>query len=112
MVYDFGCEQEFHCRFVEEKEYTPGTANQYPKITAGKGKGIIDDLSISEYEELVEHIKKGKKKYSYAGIDGIEKPWRPDDYSAEEDNKTIRSYSRKLKWAYEYGNSESDSYED
>ena len=37
---------------------------------------------------------------------------KPDDYSAEEDNKTIRSYSRKLKWAYEYDNSESDSYED
>lgn len=112
VIYDFGCEQEFHGKFVEEKEYTPGTANQYPIITAGKGKGIIEDLSISEYDELVEQIKKGKKKYSYAGIDGIEKPWKPDDYSAEEDNKTIRPYSRKLKWAYEYGNSESDSYED
>ena len=112
VVYDFGCEQEFHGRFVEEKEYTPGTANQYPKITAGKGKGIIDDLFIGEYDELVDNIKKGKQKYTYAGIDGIEKPWNPDDYSVEEDNKTIRSYARKLKWAYEYGGSESDSYDE
>ena len=102
IIYDFGTEQYFHVSLTKELGYTPGTANQYPKIVAGKGKGILDDVSSDEYEVIVSKIKKGNLKYKYTGISEKEEPWDPDDYSAEADNSTVRTYVRNLAYNNEY----------
>lgn len=103
VIYDFGFEKVFYVKLVDILEYKPGTANQYPKIVGGKGKGVIDDITSDEYSEIVKKIKAGKMTYTYDGMSDEEKPWHPDDYSVEKDDSNIRSYVRKIRYANENG---------
>ena len=103
VIYDYGFEKVFYVQLVKELKYKPETANQYPKIVDGKGKGIIDDITVEEYSEIVKKVKTGKMTYRYDGMSVEEMPWHPDDYSVEKDNSTIRSYVRRIKYACEYG---------
>lgn len=103
VIYDYGFEKVFYVKLVKELKYKPETANQYPKIVDGKGKGIIDDITDEEYSEIVKKVKAGKLTYRYDGMSEEEEPWHPDDYSVEKDNSTIRSYVRRIKFDCEYG---------
>ena len=68
MEYDFGCCQEFE---IEVKDIEPmgrGQGRAYPKIIAGEGRGIIDDMSADELMDIIHQIDKtGSCDIRYSG---------------------------------------------
>lgn len=53
MVYDFGCEQVFNIEITDISPMQKGSGRAYPKVTAGEGMGIIDDMAAFELLELI-----------------------------------------------------------
>ena len=71
MIYDFGCDQEFEIEVTDIQPMGRGQGRAYPKIIAGEGRGIIDDMSADDLAELIQQIDKtGSSGIQYAG-DGI-----------------------------------------
>ena len=58
MIYDFGCDQEFEIEVTDIQPMGRGQGRAYPKIIAGEGRGIIDDMSADELAELIQQIDK------------------------------------------------------
>ena len=81
MIYDFGCEQEFDIEVADIQPMGRGQGRTYPKIVAGRGRGIIDDMSAYELSEVIRRIDEtGSSGIQYAG-DGIIFDEMPDwDY--------------------------------
>ena len=68
MVYDFGCEQVFDMEITDIQPMKKGTGRAYPKITAGAGLGIIDDMPADELVEVIKDIdKNGESLFCYEG---------------------------------------------
>lgn len=66
MVYDFGCEQEFFLEVTDIQPMKKGAGRAYPKVTAGAGFGIIDDMSADELLALIRDIdKNGSSSFYY-----------------------------------------------
>ena len=94
MIYDFGCEQEFEIEVTDIQPMGRGQGRAYPKIIAGEGRGIIDDMSADALTELIQQIDKtGSSGIQYAG-DGIIFDNMPDwdyrNYSIEFDNCLLK----------------------
>ena len=68
MEYDFGCCQEFE---IEVKDIEPmgrGQGRAYPKIIAGEGRGIIDDMPVDELIDVIHRIDEtGSCDIRYSG---------------------------------------------
>lgn len=73
MLYDFGCEQEFDVEVVDIQPMGRGQGRAYPKIIAGEGRGIIDDMTADELLRMIRRIDK-------TGESGIKYPPRPDSF--------------------------------
>ncbi len=56
MIYDFGCDQEFEIEVTDIQPMCRGQGRAYPKIIAGEGRGIIDDMSADDLAELIQQI--------------------------------------------------------
>ncbi len=66
MLYDFGCKQYFDIEVVDIQPMPKGSGRAYPKITAGAGKGILDDTPAFETLEIIKEIdKKGESTHKY-----------------------------------------------
>lgn len=71
MLYDFGCDQEFDIEVTGIQPMGRGQGRAYPKIIAGVGRGIIDDLPAFELLEVIKQIDEtGSSGIKYSG-DGI-----------------------------------------
>ena len=105
MIYDFGCDQEFEIEVTDIQPMGRGQGRAYPKIIAGKGRGIIDDMSADELAELILQIDKtGSSGIQYAG-DGIIFDNMPDwdyrNYSIEYDNCLLKGTIARIAEGYE-----------
>lgn len=58
MDYDFGAGWEFEIVLVSITEMKKGTGKRYPRITAGKGRGIIEDMSPFELLAIIDQTDK------------------------------------------------------
>ena len=68
MVYDFGCEQVFAIEVTAIAPMPRGSGRAYPKIIAGEGCGIVDDLSADELLEIIHAIDAdGESSFYYEG---------------------------------------------
>jgi len=56
MDYDFGTTQTFQMELVAVRDMERGNARHYPWIVDGAGRGIIDDVSCGELQELIDQI--------------------------------------------------------
>ena len=56
MDYDFGTTQTFFIELINIEDMGKGQGRKYPYILEGAGRGIIDDMSSDELQELVEEI--------------------------------------------------------
>ena len=56
MGYDFGTTQTFLIKLINIEDMGKGQGRKYPYILEGAGRGIIDDMSSDELQELVEEI--------------------------------------------------------
>ena len=71
MIYDFGCEQEFDIEVTDFQMMGKGQGRAYPKILAGEGFGIIDDMSAYDLFEVIHRIDETGSsgiKYSNDGL--------------------------------------------
>ena len=105
MIYDFGCEQEFEIEVTDIQPMGRGQGRAYPKIIAGEGRGIIDDMSADDLAELIQQIDKtGSSGIQYAG-DGIIFDNMPDwdyrNYSIEFDNCLLKGIITRIAEGYE-----------
>ena len=105
MIYDFGCEQEFEIEVTDIQPMGRGQGRAYPKIIAGEGRGIIDDMSADDLAELIQQIDKtGSSGIQYAG-DGIIFDKMPDwdyrNYSIEYDNCLLKGIIARIAEGYE-----------
>lgn len=105
MIYDFGCDQEFEIEVTDIQPMGKGQGRAYPKIIAGEGRGIIDDMSADDLAELIQQIDKtGSSGIQYAG-DGIifdNMPnWDYRNYSLEYDNCLLKGIIARIAEGYE-----------
>ena len=56
MDYDFGTTQTFWIELISVKDMERGQGRRYPYIVDGAGRGIIDDMSADELQELIVQI--------------------------------------------------------
>ena len=56
MDYDFGTTQTFFIELINIEDMGRGQGRKYPYVLEGAGRGIIDDMSSDELQELVEEI--------------------------------------------------------
>lgn len=61
MDYDFGTTQTFWIELMSIEEMGRGQGRKYPYVTDGAGRGIIDDMTSDELQELIEQIDKTGK---------------------------------------------------
>ena len=105
MIYDFGCDQEFEIEVTDIQPMGRGQGRAYPKIVAGEGRGIIDDMSADDLADLIQQIDKtGFSGIQYAG-DGIIFDNMPDwdyrNYSIEYDNCLLKGTIARIAEGYE-----------
>ena len=101
MLYDFGCDQQFDIEVTDIQPMGRGQGRAYPKIIAGEGRGIIDDMSADALAEL---IQTGSSGIQYAG-DGIIFDNMPDwdyrNYNIEYDNCLLKGIIARIAEGYE-----------
>ena len=102
MLYDFGCEQIFSITVTDIEEMPRGSGTAYPKVIAGEGRGIIDDIPCDELLKIIEKTdKKGKSDYTIINSFGDEIIWDYRRYLLKCDDGLIRIKVKELKDAYE-----------
>ena len=68
MEYDFGCFQEFEIEVTGIEPMGRGQGRAYPKIIAGEGRGIIDDVPADELLDIIRQIDTtGSSDIRYSG---------------------------------------------
>lgn len=90
MVYDFGCEQEFSMEVTDVQPMKRGAGRAYPKITAGAGLGIIDDMPSDELLALIQDIDKNGSSSFYYEAKRPEIVWDYRKYDMELDNLLLK----------------------
>ena len=105
MLYDFGCDQEFDIEVTNIQPMGRGQGRAYPKIIAGEGRGIIDDMSADDLADIIMQIDRtGFSGIQYAG-DGIILNDMPDwdyrNYSMEYDNSLLKGTIARIAEGYE-----------
>ena len=94
MLYDFGCDQIFDIEVTDIQPMGRGQGRAYPKIIAGEGRGIIDDMFACELAELIHQIDEtglSGIKYSSDGIINEKMPdWDYRNYSLKIDNALLK----------------------
>ena len=91
MVYDYGCEQTFVITLKEVVDMKPGTSIKYPRVVDGKGKGILDDVFVSDFKRIAEkNIKTGKATHHYNSKNG-EAIWDYNDFIIPKTNNSLRA---------------------
>ncbi|MCI1268607.1 MAG: plasmid pRiA4b ORF-3 family protein [Ruminococcus sp.] len=58
MEYDYGAGWEFEIELLSVTDMKRGAGTHYPYVTAGKGRGIIEDTSPYELAEIIEKTDK------------------------------------------------------
>ena len=102
MTYDFGCEQIFDIELTGVQDMPRGRGRSYPRITAGEGRGIIDDLPADELLKMIREIDRtGISRFQY--MTPYEKmiPWDYRNYDLEIDNALLKGDIKRVQLAYE-----------
>ncbi len=90
MDYDYGTTQTFIFTVTEIRPLEKGKGKAYPKITAGEGWGIIDDISSDELAELISQIEKNGKTDEEWYYQDRPFPWDFRPYDIKTDNALLK----------------------
>lgn len=95
MEYDFGCSQEFEIEVTGIEPMGRGQGRAYPKIIAGEGRGIIDDVPADELLDIIRQIDTtGSSDIRYSGdavsfVDDLP-TWDYRNYDIKIDNALLK----------------------
>ena len=102
MVYDYGCEQEFVITLKEILDMEKGTSLKYPRIVAGQGKGILDNMFSEEFGEVIKQIdEKNKSEQMYLSPTGEYELWDYRDFDIDEMNSTLKTDIESVQTGFE-----------
>ena len=102
MTYDFGCEQIFDIELTGVQEMPKGRWRSYPRIAAGEGRGIIDDLPADALLKTIREIERtGVSRFQYMTASQEMIPWDYREYDLEMDNALLKDGVHRVQDAYE-----------
>ena len=102
MTYDYGCDQQFLLTLESITEMVKGSGPSYPKIIAGTGKGILDDIPPSEFGEIIKKIdRNGISNHRYMAPSGKEESWDYRDFDLAFANMSFRNLVEYVAQAFE-----------
>lgn len=102
MVYDYGCEQEFVITLKEISDMEKGTSLKYPRIVAGQGKGILDNMFPEEFGKVIKQIdEKNKSEQMYLSSTGEYELWDYRDFDIDEMNRTLKTDIESVQMGFE-----------
>ncbi len=102
MEYDYGSTINFIITYISSRDLEKGNGRHYPYIIDGQGRGIIDDIFVSELVDIVNDIdKKGKSVHNFTS--GYERTIKYDyrDYDINIDNCLLKGEIEYIKEGYE-----------
>lgn len=103
MIYDFGCDQTFDIEVTNVEPMPRGAGRAYPKILAGEGRGILDDIPACETLKIIKKTdKKGKSDYTYMSGGYHEMIWDYRDYKLGCDNALLKGEIEQIAEGYSY----------
>lgn len=103
MIYDFGYEQTFDIEVTDIKPMPKGTGRAYPKILAGEGRGILDDVSAYDALKIIKRTdKNGKSDHTYMSGGYHEMIWDYRDYRIDCDNALLKGKIDQIAEGYSY----------
>lgn len=89
MTYDYGCDRQFEPELVSVEPMLRGKGTSYPKIIAGEGSGIVDDIPSFELMELIKRTDEtGSSGFVYKKHSFLE--WDYRDYNIDSDNALLK----------------------
>lgn len=80
MIYDFGCEQRFDIKLTGIEPMPKGHGRAYPKILAGEGRSIVDDMPAYELLEIIKKIDAGESSGIYYSRHGISSQYKVPEW--------------------------------
>ena len=102
MLYDYGCDQEFTITVKDIVPMPKGSGRAYPKVIAGEGRGILDDMPSFELMEIIKKIDKtGKSDFVITDEDGYEMVWDYRDYLLRYDQVMLKGSVEAIRRGYE-----------
>lgn len=102
MRYDYGSTITFIINYMASRELEKGNVRHYPYIIDGEGRGMVDDLSISELIDIINDIdKKGNSVHNFTP--GYERTIKYDyrDFELKESNILLKALVEEIKTGYE-----------
>lgn len=106
MIYDFGCEQHFDIRLTGIEPMPKGHGRAYPKILAGEGRSIVDDMPAYELLEIIKKIDAGESSGIYYSRHGISSQYKGPEwdyrgYDLSLDNLLFKGETNLIREGYE-----------
>lgn len=102
MEYDYGAGWAFSLELISVTEMKRNTGNHYPYVTAGKGKGIIEDTSPLDLADIIEETNKtGKLPRVYDYLAEREIEWDYRTFDIKFCNIFLKEEIRAIQYAYE-----------
>lgn len=102
MIYDFGCDQVFDIEIINVSPMPKGSGRAYPRIIAGEGLGIIDDMPADELLEVINDIEQNGDSVFYYEGKRPEIPWDYRKYNIDNDNALLKGQIEIISENYGY----------
>lgn len=102
MLYDFGANNTFNITVVDIQELEKVKSSNYPKIVAGAGLGMLDDMTNSELKKIVEDTdKKGRSKHYFSPGYETNEYYDYREFDLEKNNLELKKNIEEIKFGYE-----------
>lgn len=90
MNYDFGCDQTFRIEFMDAQPMARGMGRAYPRVVAGEGRGVVDDVPSFALLDIIKEIDETGTSTFYYSAQNPHSPWDYRNYSIDIDNAMLK----------------------
>lgn len=102
MTYDYGSTNTFNIKVLDIQELEKVQSENYPKVVAGAGLGMLDDIADFELKEIVEDTdKKGESKHYFTPGYESDKYYDYRVFDLEANNLGLKKIIEEIKAGYE-----------
>lgn len=100
MEYDFGTPQTFAFTVTGIRPLEKGKGKAYPRIVAGAGWGILDDVYVDELADLINQIERNGKTDEDIYYKNRPLPWNFHPYNMKIDNCLLKHHIEMIEEGY------------